>query len=260
LFPLKVHILRFTSTPLGVGVLILIHCSALNTLDMLKKGTSQLAQRARAASRVLEAQVGTNPRILVQRDEDFVLWDTLEFSPSTPAANVVADPQISQAQLTNPSSAPEWVRRTVCCSRFEADKATADKKKVVLAVSSALPLSTSPSRNFNAATPVPLPAPQPQTKFEPRSSGGLVGTWARRVGVTVLDVRPGPGGSDDESDRSMRKRPMGGVNNGGRGGGHVGGGLVERPPAVKAMMEMVSQPNSGRVLRVLARGEKLEPE
>ena len=43
----------------------------------------------------------------------------------------------------------------------------------------------------------------------------------------------------------------------------VGGpGLVERPPAVKAMMEMVSnQPgNSSKGIRVLARGEKLDPE
>ena len=37
-----------------------------------------------------------------------------------------------------------------------------------------------------------------------------------------------------------------------------GKGLVERPPAVKAMMDVVSQPS--RVVRVLARGEKLEPD
>ena len=34
--------------------------------------------------------------------------------------------------------------------------------------------------------------------------------------------------------------------------------LVERPAAVKTMMEMVAQPS--RVVRVLARGEKLEPD
>lgn len=37
-----------------------------------------------------------------------------------------------------------------------------------------------------------------------------------------------------------------------------GKGLVERPPAVKAMMDVVSQPS--KVVRVLARGEKLEPD
>ena len=33
--------------------------------------------------------------------------------------------------------------------------------------------------------------------------------------------------------------------------------MVERPQAVMTMMEMVTQPN--RVVRVLARGEKLDP-
>ena len=42
------------------------HATALNTLDLLKKGTSALAHRARAASRILEAQVGTNPRIRIK--------------------------------------------------------------------------------------------------------------------------------------------------------------------------------------------------
>ena len=52
---------------------------ALNTLDILKKGTTPLAQRACAASRILEAQVGMNPRIIVQRDDAFVLWNEIEF-------------------------------------------------------------------------------------------------------------------------------------------------------------------------------------
>jgi hypothetical protein len=34
--------------------------------------------------------------------------------------------------------------------------------------------------------------------------------------------------------------------------------MVERPPAVKTMMDMVAQPT--RVVRVLARGEKLDPD
>ena len=44
---------------------------------------------------------------------------------------------------------------------------------------------------------------------------------------------------------------------GGGGGGGGGGGMVERPPAVKAMMDVIAQPS--RVVRVLARGEKLDP-
>ena len=78
----------------------------LNTLDLLKKGTSSLAQRARAASRILEAQVGTNPRVRVQRDEAFVYWDKIA----------------STSQDTGtPLPSPEWVRRTVCCAKWETD-------------------------------------------------------------------------------------------------------------------------------------------
>ena len=75
-------------------------------MDLLKKGTSALAQRARAASRILEAQVGTNPRIRVQRDDAFVLWDEIPF-----------DEQTSGTQGTT----PEWVRRTICCARWELE-------------------------------------------------------------------------------------------------------------------------------------------
>jgi hypothetical protein len=59
----------------------------------------------------------------------------------------------------------------------------------------------------------------------------------------------------------------GGGSGGGGGGGAYGpgikgngngGSMVERPPAVMAMMEMVSQPQ--KVVRLLARGEKLDPD
>ena len=85
-------------------------CVALNTLDLLKKGTTVLAQRARAASRILEAQVGTNPRIRVQRDDAFVLWDDIPF--------------VDQAAAAAGLASPEWVRRTICCARWELEHAT----------------------------------------------------------------------------------------------------------------------------------------
>lgn len=74
---------------------------------------------------------------------------------------------------------------------------------------------------------------------------------------------------EDERGHSNRRSqtPSSGANRG-RRNSHLrsndrgqspstGGGLVERPPAVMAMMEMVAQPS--RVVRVLARGEKLDP-
>lgn len=195
---------------------------------------------------------------------------------------------------------PEWVRRTICCARWETEnaevkfgaKTTPDfstinqaregkqTPKVILAVlASSPPVSPqSPPIKLSDAssdiplTPVPLPAPSlPHTsKYEPRSSGTLVAHWAARAGIQLMEVNPtaaglsatGNRGSEDD-ERAKRphahaqphahgpkgRRPSDG---GGRGG------LVERPPAVMAMMEMVAQPS--KVVRVLARGEKLDPD
>jgi hypothetical protein len=171
-------------------------------------------------------------------------------------------------------------------------KATA-KPKVVLAVLgthadispsfSTMKLSSSP-HNADAVlgppqvlTPVPLPAPTlpPANKFEPRSAGALVAQWATRAGISVFEVEP-TWADDDDRERTRRARrgsldsPGGGKGHGhghghpgkGRGGGGgsgIGNGaMVERPPAVMAMMEMVAQPS--KVVRVLARGEKLDPD
>ena len=234
-----------------------IGITALNTLDLLKKGTSSLAQKARAASRILEAQVGTNPRIRVQRDDAFVLWDQISFDESASA---------------NPNSCPEWVRRILCCAQWEVEHPEEELKstgkptiiagklpKVALAVLSSLPPSSPQggSVSLSAESPVPLPAPNivHTSKHEPRSTGILVATWASKAGITLLDIEPslpdrGGGEEDERSKRARGRRPSASE--------HVAkSSLVERPPAVQAMMEMVSQPT--KVIRVLARGEKLDP-
>ena len=236
-------------------------------MDLLKKGTSSLAQRARTASRILEAQVGTNPRIRVQRDDAFVPWDSISFGDGLPQG---------------PS--PEWVRRTICCARWETEHATAEigkpdsQPKVVLAVLSGTPEPLSDSAASNgtiSASPVPLPAPQPN-KYEPRATGTMILQWAARAGLQVLEVAPTPSQKEGHfsggrrSGEHGRRSPDDDRNSrGGRGrrnsyhqrpdgrGPANGPGLVERPPAVMAMMEAVSQPS--RVVRVLARGEKLDP-
>lgn len=221
---------------------IIVPLEALNTLDLLKKGTNSLAQRARTASRILEAQVGVNNRIIVQQDDAYVLWGRIPFQ-----------------EASIPNSSPEWVRRTICCARFEVEKARPGVK-VVFAVSS--PNST-PNGEKNdehiALSPVPLPAPHPHmNKHEPRSSGALVAQWAKCAGLEVLDIKPTVSGShEDEVDRSRRisgRKPHPHQHSTSNGDG----GMVKRPPAVLAMMEMVSQPN--KAVRVLARGEKLDPD
>jgi hypothetical protein len=226
-------------------------------LDLLKKGTSGLAQKARTASRILEAQVGTNPRIRVQRDNAFVLWDQIKFD----------------ASVTNPNSCPEWVRRILCCAQWETEHPDEELKpanhgsttangdgntpKVVLAILSSLFASPPQSGPviLSAESPVPLPAPNfsQVTRHEPRSIGGLVTSWASKAGIPILDIEPAlpdRGGGEDDDRARRTKRPSSGEQG-------AKSSLVERPPAVKAMMDMVSQPT--KVIRVLARGEKLDP-
>lgn len=251
---------------------------ALNTLDLLKKGSSSLAQKARSASRILEAQVGTNPRIRVQRDDAFVPWDKIDFE---------------DAAESNPNFCPEWVRRIICCALWETEHPeeelkTSDRRsleeanttstneeskshKVVLAVLSSAPNLSPQSISLKLAdmsvssepplAPVPLPAPTVPhaNKHEVRSVGTLVTSWATKAKIQLLEVEPSLPGRD-EDDRSKRSHPSHGSNRNRRpsGGDRTIGksGLVERPPAVMAMMGMISQPN--RVVRVLARGEKLD--
>jgi len=267
----------------GRDDVVVVPLEALNALDLLKKGTTPLAQRARTASRLLEAQVGTNSRIRVQRDEAFVAWDDIKFAESVSGVNVT----------------PEWVRRTICCAKWEAQTAEAGKPdapkkpRVVLAV---VKKPSEPSESSTtdpvSVSPIPLPAPI-ANRHEPRSSGTLVAQWAANAGVEILELssvapNSSPANAKDtqsinggrrsgdqgrrsnelgrrspEEDRSRRATPSvrgrrnSHMRNAERGPSPTAG-LVERPPAVMAMMEMVSQPS--RVVRVLARGEKLEPD
>ncbi|KAJ2922098.1 hypothetical protein H1R20_g14987, partial [Candolleomyces eurysporus] len=234
----------------GRQEVIIIPLEALNTLDLLKKGSTALAQRARAASRILEAQVGTNPRIRVQRDDAFVPWD--------------------KTNMKGEAGCPEWVRRILCCTQWEIDHVEEElnrknpNQKVLLAV-----LSTTPNVSPQVATirlsdggetpltPVPLPAPNQNKHAEPRSSGTIVSSWASKVGIEILPVEPtlpGHGRSSDDEG----KRGNGHHTGRGRRGSAPPNALVERPPAVMAMMEMVAQPS--KTVRLLARGEKLEPD
>ncbi|KAF9074602.1 hypothetical protein BDP27DRAFT_1381112 [Rhodocollybia butyracea] len=268
----------------GREEVVIVPLEALNTLDLLKKGTNSLALRARAASRILEAQVGNNPRIRVQRDDAFVLWDNIDFQPDTDDSD----------EKTPFHSSPEWVRRTICCARWEAEHALtpanvdAAKLKVALAICTTITSSPSTSitklpdgeTHATLLAPVPLPAPSHHghaNKHEPRTVGSHVGYWATKAGITVIDFKPSPppsqstsrtngssGHSGNPRSSSEEDRPKRILNKGGRRppsneSNKLKGGLVERSPAVLAMMEMVQRPDS-KAVRVLARGEKLDPD
>ncbi|KAH6879718.1 hypothetical protein BKA70DRAFT_198185 [Coprinopsis sp. MPI-PUGE-AT-0042] len=227
----------------GREEIVIVPLEALNTLDLLKKGNSALAQRARAASRILEAQVGTNSRIRVQRDDAYVLWDKIP---------------VKEEPDSKASSCPEWVRRVICCAQWESEHAKAGLKVILAVLGSAPTISPQTAvRGLDhdvTLNPVPLPAPNPHhNKHEPRSAGALVSSWATRAGVELLEVEPtlpGRGGAedDDRGKRPCRARGLSGDK----------ASLVERPPAVKVMMEMCAQPS--KTVRLLARGEKLDPD
>ena len=179
---------------------------------------------------------------------------------------------------------PEWLRRTICCACWEAGRpavqATSSdiggesrnlSPKLVLAViaQNSEPVTLAPKTPPLVESPVPLPTPH-VNKFEPRTTGALAAYWAARAGLDVLEVQSLP---EDTYSNRKHEDPDGAFKNRrniphhfhgkNRNGGappilRSGKGLVERPPAVKAMMDVVSQPS--RVVRVLARGEKLEPD
>ncbi|KAH8113105.1 hypothetical protein DFH11DRAFT_1511060 [Phellopilus nigrolimitatus] len=272
---------------------IIVPLEALNTLDLLKKGTSTLAQRARAASRILEQQVGTNPRIKVQPDVAYVLWDKIPFAKDEQANNDAG----TDAKIPGP---PEWLRRTICCARWEFDHGAADvvpegadrspPSPLSVAVAVCLESAQLPDAPVHVAStsPVPLPAPQP-SKYEQRCAGGLVAQWAKEAGIPVLDYKatplpPPPSArhvrtpSDEEwrtgppktatthaprqKFASLRiKGPSSPVNEKTKtnvyGPGRGGGAMVERPAATMAMNASMMQ--LSKPIRVLARGEKLEP-
>lgn len=275
---------------------------ALNTLDLLKKGTSLLAQRARAASRILEQQVGVNPRIRVQRDEAYVPWDDIQFQDG--------ERDISELKQAN-GTTPEWLRRTISCARWECDHAKESLGEALLdpTVVVAICLEAAPQEANSAdALPIPPKAPHQSSKYEQRCSGTLVAEWAKYSGVRVLECKPTPyalpsannnnsrhaqahhvHGRSASSDEEWRSTPTGSspprapkataqkVKYGSLRGKNVhgsahgdskrsidlfgpgrgsGSGLVERPAATMAMASMMQ---TTKPIRLLARGEKLEP-
>ncbi|KAF9026603.1 hypothetical protein BDZ89DRAFT_1067431 [Hymenopellis radicata] len=190
----------------GRDEIVIVPLEALNTLDLLKKSSKS----AREASRILEKQVGANPRIRVQQDDAFVLWDKIHFTDAEDA-----------------SPSPEWVRRTICSARWEVEQGA--KPKIVLAVSSV----TGPAE---------------------RANGALVALWAKRAGVEVLELPPTPwtGGHGRKSSDEDRREPRKDVHPQQKAPPVRRREREERQPLVERV------PAPTKVIRVLARGEKLD--
>lgn len=166
---------------------------------------------------MLEQQVGTNPRIKVQRDEAYVLWDNIPFHK--PASDVNDDGASEDKHKLN---TPEWVRRTICCARWEFDQlkpaesesnageseepAPISSNNAKSAVNTSIQRSTSPPPVIvavcletaqlpdatSASSPVPLPVPYQASKHEQRCAGALVAQWAKEAGIPVVEYTATP--------------------------------------------------------------------
>jgi hypothetical protein len=185
---------------------------------------------------LLEEEVGVNPCIRVQRDDAFIPWDTLA-TKSVPGAGSIPNQPDARWKVEGAGS-PEWMKRMVCCAKWEANAGDSEGKRVVFAVVD--------GKDSGAIG----------RQHEPLVDGELVRSWAAKLGLEVLEVeREKPAGSPGKGER--RTRGGGGARTGGPppGRGRGGrGGLVEKPaPAIMV-------PPAGKVIRVLARGEKLDPE
>lgn len=153
----------------------------------------------------MEAQVGTNPRILVQQDHGYIPWEEVftkvagnrlstesastasssedtgarsssEVSRTTPGA-------ISLAAARRVGEPAEWLKRTVCCAKFEQQRPrdsldgenSGTQIKTVLAISC-----------------VPMgPRDTQDNRFSDRAAGTNTRQWAIRAGLEVLDVEAG---------------------------------------------------------------------
>lgn len=158
----------------AVGPDLVVPLEVLNTLDLLKKGASVLAQRARAASRLLESFVGSDTRLRVQRDEAYVLWDDILVSGS-------------DQDLLPP---PEWLRRTLCCASWEA--AHNARGSAVIAVA-----DPSPPSDIDSAG-----------RFDVRADGALVRAWVSRVGLRMVGVKPSAGRPNNAVPEALAPEPI----------------------------------------------------
>ncbi|KAF9505961.1 hypothetical protein BS47DRAFT_480255 [Hydnum rufescens UP504] len=250
--------------------IIIVPLEALNTLDLLKKGGTTIAIHARAASRFLEAQVGTNPRIRVQRDEDFVPWDEIYSAAITsaeaPSLRTPDGVDSSNVTVVVPPEdhAPEWMRQVVCCAEWETRHA-----KVEAVVPGPSPGPTKPTK---VALAVIKPSTGPGAVLDihdpailthiPRTTGDLMRLWAPILGLKLLNVDPGTSDrSDHRPDKHRTSASDGNVpsyRKGGRPPSQDVRGLVEKVKNGVPGNSVVAPGGAGKI-RLLTRGEKLDP-
>jgi hypothetical protein len=168
-------------------------------LDLLKKGNSSISVYARAASRLLEEQVGANTRITVQEDAAVADWPS-----QTDGATAMSTP-------------PQWLVNTLGCVLWEQGHGT---DSIALAVMDEM-----------------IPSGEPAAKFDQRAEGSQVREWAKRLGLPLVSLSQRSRPEIYKPDNRRTPRPPNDTYQPqrGRGGpgrsGSFGGPLVEKPPA-----------------------------
>jgi hypothetical protein len=195
---------------------------------LLKKGTSPLAIRARAASRTLEQEVGANTRLRVQLDDAFVPWDKVpvadvakdgtihnykDAKSGEPSSPILAAIVITPPRNSDLAAPPEWLRRMMCCARWELLRPDPPSAK------HSATNTPKPKQMHNTVLAVALPTQsddhQPSTllgptRYEIRADGQLARYWAARTGLEVLDVERdgGKGGGGRPRSGSASKSTL----------------------------------------------------
>lgn len=225
--------------------------SALGILDFAKKGSSLLAVRARAASRFLEEQVGSNQHVKLQDDMAQIPW--ADISTSLASAKSAVGDAANAGETQDPGgadvlqvkeNAPQWLRSILGSVAWEVQE-YADKK-VVLAVMDNLTASGN-----DAMTDA-------QMRLEQRVNGESILSWASRMKVPVIKVAERALSDNtvhsnwQTAGRSPKQNTRPPPRNTGHPNKKRGGNtaLVEKPPAPV-------MPAAG--VRLLARGEQLAP-
>lgn len=169
---------------------------ALNSLDLLKKGNSTIATRARAASRLLEELVGSNSRVHVQEDASVVDWDDDASSKGIPEA-------------------ASWVRNTLGCVLWEQKHHTDGVKLAVMDK---------------------LTATETSNGWDIRSTGAAIRESAERLDIPIICIpeRSRPETHQENgwyNGRSQLDTQYPGRRGKSNRSGSYGGRLVEKPPA-----------------------------
>ena len=252
--------------------------------------------------------MGSNPRIRVQRDDAFVLWDEIP----TQSVNELPDSAVGSPRFMSLlATPPEWLRRTICCARWEVINAPEELRYIPavptslnsidsdLGPSASRPvtptsesthntdsLKTEETKAINGAgegaaaanggIKVLLAVVTPSSKSNndsesagytgryERVDGALVRAWAERTGIQVLDVEPSPSlpprsAPAQPSPEKRRPPPHTGGDKLGRPDRKYNGPGPKSPVVEKPIAMSIINDQPVKVLRVLARGEKLEP-